>query len=157
MVKMVKKNSIGGGVGIFVGFVFLYGSIKLGLYNESGPLAGLFPLIASIILIFLSTITFISSITREKEKIEGNQNFFPEKESIKRVLGVVFSLIFYQVVFEKLGYFLSTLIFTIFLLKVFEPKKWTTIFKISILITVLSYILFVYLLHVRFPKGIFGI
>ena len=153
---MEKNDLISSLFWLGVGVIFCVGAIRLGLYNGM-PGAGLFPFMAGIILICLSIMFLIFTITKGKEGEIVREKFFPEKDSLRKVLSSVFALFAYQMALEPLGYLLTTFLFMIFLLIFIEPQRWMISITIAFLTTGSSYTIFVFLLNVRLPKGIFGI
>jgi putative tricarboxylic transport membrane protein len=152
-----NRDLIGSLFWIAVGMIFCVGAKRLGLFSGGISGAGLFPFIASIILIGLSVMVLISSITKRKKRKIVVEDFFSEKDSLRKVLISVLALFFYQMTFEYLGYLFTTFLFMIFLLRFIEPQKWITTITAAFLTAALSYTIFVWLLKVRLPKGIFGI
>jgi hypothetical protein len=57
---------------------------------------------------------------------------------------------------EWLGFFISTLLLFVFLLGVIEKKKWWFAVGVSVIVTILSYLLFETGLQSQLPKGILG-
>lgn len=153
---MKNRNLISSLFWIGVGIIFCIGAKKLGLFGE-GPGAGLFPFIVSIILICLSVMVLIPAIMKQRRKKVITEKFFPEKDSLKKVLSSVLALFIYQMALEPLGYLITTFLFMIFLLKFIEPQKWIKNLIVAFLTTLSSYTIFVILLKVRLPKGIFQI
>ncbi len=107
----------------------------------------LFPLIISLFLFVLS-ISVISeglkSEDKKKEKI---------KMEIKSLLlfGVV--SVVYLLVFNFLGFILSTIILLVLLMLILGERRWWYIALVSIITTVVIYLLFGKYLSVMLPKG----
>jgi len=68
-------------------------------------------------------------------------------------LGALFVSI---LIFEHLGFIISTLLLVGFLLKCIEKKGWVVTILASLLMTLASYYIFKVLLEAELPKGIFG-
>ena len=63
----------------------------------------------------------------------------------------------YAALMETLGYTLSTLVFLVAWQVLIEHEKWRKTAIIAIVGTASMYVIFVYLLGVALPDGIFGI
>ena len=74
----------------------------------------------------------------------------------EKALIVLISLFAYGLLLELIGFFLCTLLFIGFLLRVVVPQRWLLVTGGSLLITVASYIVFEVLLKARMPKGFLG-
>jgi positive regulator of sigma E activity len=56
-----------------------------------------------------------------------------------------------------LGFFLTSLLVTAFMLYVIEPQKWWAVLATSLASCIAVYLLFGYLLDIRLPTGFLGI
>ena len=83
--------------------------------------------------------------------------FFPQKDSLKRLVIVLFVLFMYSLSLVYLGFLITTFLFMILLLKFLEPQRWTTTLMIAFLTSISAYLLFEIFLKVQLPKGVFGI
>ncbi len=144
---------------IGVGTLFCLWALKYGFMRLGTPGAGFFPFITGIILISLSSIIFISSLPFKKRKgdVEFGEKFFPQKDSLKKILFALVALFAYGVVLKYLGFLLATFLFMIFLLRYIEPQRWTTVLTASLLTSIASHIVFKLWLKVQLPAGILGI
>jgi len=144
---------------IVVGLLFCvrggeYGFLHLGTL---GP--GFFPFTAGLILVFLSLMLLFSSIRRKIGDDESirEKRFFPERNSWKRLLLALLSLLAYIFCLKYLGFLITTFLFMMFLLRFIEPQKWVTVLVAAILTSTISYIIFRLWLEVQLPRGILGL
>jgi hypothetical protein len=144
---------------IVVGLLFCvrggeYGFLHLGTL---GP--GFFPFTAGLILVFLSLLLLVSSIRRKTGGDEpiGAKRFFPERDSWKRLLLALLSLLGYIFCLKYLGFLTTTFLFMVFLLRFIEPQKWVTVLVAAILTSTISYVIFRQWLEVQLPTGILGL
>jgi hypothetical protein len=70
---------------------------------------------------------------------------------------VLAALLGYAIVFNTLGFCVSSFLFILFLLKIISDKKWLWIIAVSLLIVVCEYLMFVVWLGCLFPTGPFGV
>ena len=155
--NMKNRDFIGGLFWIGVGFFFISGALKYGLFDEGIPAPGLFPLILGIVLSFLGIGVLIPAFKEERGERLPKESFFPEKNSLKKVFLAVLALSVYGMALEFLGFLVMTFLFMVFLLRCIEPQRWTVVSVASILTALSSYVLFQILLKVQLPKGILGI
>ncbi len=135
-----------------IGMFFTLGSIKYGDVRAGIPSAGLFPFIGGLILAALSGLHLVLLMRKRMEK--SGETFFPQRDSLRKILLVLVALFAYGMALEYAGFFLMTCLFMVFLLKFIEPVKWSTTFFAAIATAILSYLLFEVWLQVQLPPGI---
>ena len=119
--------------------------------------AGFFPFVAGVVLISLSLVLLVSGLAAKKEEDTVREKFFPQRESLKRLLLALFALFAYVLVVKYLGFFFTTLLFMIFLLRFIEPQRWVVVLSTAILTAITAYLVFNLWLKVQLPTGIWGI
>ena len=107
----------------------------------------LFPLIISIFLFILS-ISILASSFKENEKRKEK-----EKGDIKSLLIFGLICILYLLVLNFLGFVLSSILLLISLMILLGERRWWFIALVSIISTVVIYLLFAKYLSVMLPKG----
>jgi putative tricarboxylic transport membrane protein len=139
---------------IFSIYVFI-GSLKLGIGSLNKPGPGFISFCSGAILGILTIIMIIQNIWINKLKTEGKS----EKLKIrwKPILMVITSLFTYILIFEYLGFLISTIFFVGFLLKFIEKKGWFITIFTSLIMVLASYYIFKVLLQAELPKGIIGL
>lgn len=107
----------------------------------------LFPLIISFFLLILSFSIISQGLKNESEKEEKG------KVDIKSLL--IFGLVctVYLLVFNFLGFVLSTIILLVLLMMLLGERRWWFILLVSVISSVLIYLLFAKYLSVMLPKG----
>jgi len=125
-------------------------SLDLGLGGGRNPGPGLIPFVSAILLGCLSIGIFIKGTLEKQVSREFGKDW-------KKGLWVLGSLIFYVLCLERLGFLITTLIFLIFSLLSFRPRKVASIILISFLTVIISYPVFGLWLKVQLPKGILWI
>jgi hypothetical protein len=122
------------------------------------PGAGLFPLVASILLMFASAYSVVESFLRKIESEEGPRaSFFPEKEAPKRILVSFVLLIAFRYLFPLLGFAPSAFCFIFCLARLLGHFRWRASLFFAGSAATGAYILFQSLLKIQVPRGIFGI
>jgi putative tricarboxylic transport membrane protein len=156
---MKKRNIISSLFWMVFGTLFIIGAWQQGLVKKGVPGPGFLPFICGIALIGLSLVVLIAALGKDKNKKTeevGQEKFFPEKESGRRVVFALTAPILYAIFLPYLGFLLTTFVFMLFMLRLMEPQKWYKVFLVSFFTAVLAYLLFA-ALEVQLPRGILGI
>ena len=147
-------------LGIFVAYHSYY-SLKIGILITPG--AGFLPFLCGIALIVLGIVWRIQTMifksparvkpAEEPSTTAGEASTAePRASRIKLCLAFVATLI-YAILFERIGFFLSTLLFMLGWQMVVERQRWLKAIIITILCAVAMYTLFKSLLHVELPSN----
>ena len=151
---MKNRDLVSSIIWMAVGGLFVAGALQQGLMRKGVPGPGFLPFFSGLALIFVSLFVLIPTLTqREKKK---NSDFFPERDSFRKLLFALVALFAFGIALEYVGYLLSTFLFMFFIARLMEPKGWRTTALLALLTAVLSYVLFVVLLEVQLPKGLLG-
>ena len=132
-----------------IGILFMIGAVKLRVGVPTEPRPGFFPFIDGIILIVLSTLFLIQVFSGR----------IGESHAFGKMGGpilVVLTLILYVATLETLGYVITTTILSAVVLKVMETKPWILVL-VSLILAVVSYLLFDRLLGVTLPRGLLAV
>jgi len=138
-----------------VGGLFSIGSFNYSIWDQYGPGPGFFPLLLGILFTILSFLLLIVSSLVKKHK--GDE--LVESDSLnfriirKTVIYLVFLFCFYFL-FDQLGFLLTILFFMMGVLILFSRKSIKFSLSLSILTSILTYLIFVRLLGVQLPGGI---
>jgi len=151
---MKKANLIIGLVLEGIGIWIIIESCGLGIKTLNDPGAGFFPLVLAILLCLLGLPVIISSL-----KNFGSADVRKEPEEIKyttfkKIGAVIGSLIGYAVFLNILGSLITFFLLLWGLFWMGNPRRWLFVSGLSALVAALSYLLFVFLLQVPFPAGI---
>jgi putative tricarboxylic transport membrane protein len=127
-------------------------SLKYGVGNFHEPGPGFITFFAGAILIILSLALFFSSF-RDQENRSSLWSLWAGLETGK-VLYVIILLDAYIFLLKPVGFLISTFFLLILLFRVKGSYRLKTIFLMSFLVTVGSYIIFEIWLKAQLPKGI---
>jgi hypothetical protein len=150
---MNKRDLITGAFWMGFGAVFAIGGMQQGLFRQGIPGPGNLPFIVGIICFGLSLVVFIQAF---RQRPLSFRNFFPHESSLRKLILALVSILGYGFLLKPLGFVPTTFIFLLFSFRLIGREKWVTAFVFSLLVAVLSYILFTSL-QVELPKGIFRI
>ena len=107
----------------------------------------LFPLIISFFLLILSISIIMQGLKDESEKKEKS------KIDIRSLLIFGLVCILYLLVFNFLGFVLSTIILLVLLMMLLGERRWWFILLVSVISSLIIYLLFAKYLSVMLPKG----
>lgn len=125
--------------------------LPLGTFQRPGP--GFFPLFLAFVLGALALLLLVSSLIAMPVKKE--EEVHPHKGDLRKIFYILGSLLVYAFCFDKFGFLISTFLFFL-LLKPLVERPWGYVLGGSLLVTVISYLIFDILLQSQLPKGIFG-
>jgi putative tricarboxylic transport membrane protein len=152
---MKNRDLVSSGVWIALGGLFVAGSLHHGLMRRGVPGPGFLPFFSGLALVFVSLFVFIPALG-QREKAEIRDDFFPERDSRRKLLLALVALIAFGAAMEYAGYLLTTFFFMFFVTWIMEPEGWRVFGVMALLTAILSYLLFVVLLDVQLPKGVLG-
>lgn len=130
----------------------LQGSVKLDVGSMHQPGPGFFPLFGGIILLVFSTTVLLQSILGKSRSVKSKTP--DEGKNIRVIAYASISLLIYTLIFEWLGFVLSTFLLLAFLLRILEHKKWWVELLTAGIISSSAYIIFNYFLKSQLPSGI---
>ena len=134
--------------------VVIIESYRLGLGTLHQPGPGFLFFWAGIALGIMALVVLIRAWISQKAgepeiSIFGTQN-------TRKIILVLISLFLYAMLMETLGFILVTLLLFIFLLGIIEKKRWWFTVFVSVVVTVIAYLIFEIWLKSQLPKGLLG-
>ncbi|MCG7345525.1 tripartite tricarboxylate transporter TctB family protein [Sporosarcina sp. ACRSL] len=116
--------------------------------NSIGPGADFFPKVTATILGILSVL-----LVFKKEENAGDI-FTLQRGSIPHFIGGFISLIIYVILVPIIGFFISTVLVSLFWMLLMGIRRWVVLVSVSILLSVVVVILFEYVMNVPIPHGV---
>jgi putative tricarboxylic transport membrane protein len=150
---MNKRDLISSVFWMIFGALFAIGGFRQGLIENGIPGPGSFPFIVGLICVCLSLLVFIEAF---RQRPLSFKKIFPHESSLPKLILALVTLLGYGFLLKPLGFVLTTFLFLFFSLRFIGREKWLTTLVFSLLVAVLSSILFASL-QVELPKGILGI
>jgi putative tricarboxylic transport membrane protein len=132
---------------IALGIGVTVGAIRLGLGKIVEPEPGFFPFLSGVALTVLSLILFIQALVGRCAVIRASGRLW-------RPAAIVMGLIVYVLIFDIAGYIVATILLSVVVLRVLEPRTKWIFAVVSLVLAVGSYLLFDRLLGVLLPRGI---
>ena len=145
-----KGYLVMGGCGLLAAAVYLGLSFQLPFGEMDQPGAAIFPALVGIILAVASFATLREGWWMDRaEEID-----LPMGVDIRRLLILIGLLLGYFLALPWLGQIISSLLFCTLLMRVLSRLGWTRIVAYSLTISITLYAVFVVLLKVPMPRGI---
>lgn len=146
-------------------------SLRVGTLAAPGP--GFLPLVVGIASAAIATIILINSyiemnrrkikdINKAKEETHAEvkksaDTSTEENENKAKIILFAIGVIIYISVLETLGYLISTFCLMLYLLQVMRVEGWWRSVILSVVCSVVAYVVFAVWLKVPLPKGIFAL
>ena len=127
-------------------------SSKLPFGSFANPGARFLPLLSAGVMFLLALVLFIQSSLKGEEGVKT----LWAKGGTGRGLLILFSLVFYGLFLEKLGFILMTFLLMGFLLLAVGKVRKSLVIFLSLVSSLGCYGVFQLWLNVQLPKGIFG-
>jgi putative tricarboxylic transport membrane protein len=136
-------------IGLF--FSFYARAVEIGTWNEPGP--GFLPFWAGITITIMAAALLLTNL-RKKGPVRSA--FFPKSDSWKRVSATFIALIVYNLIFDLLGFALTTFLFVGFLVRFIFPQSWTRTLIVAVSAAIIARLLFINFLETQLPIGFLG-
>jgi len=144
-------------VWILLGIGILTESIRLKLWDaSSGPGSGFIPFLAGLSIGAIGLLLFLWEVGKGSEK-KAREPFWQDPIATKRIFYIIGGLCAMALLIPTLGFLLTSILMTTFMLRVVNPQKWAAVILTSLASCFAVYYLFSYLLQVSLPTGFLGI
>jgi hypothetical protein len=112
-----------------------------------------YPLVLAVALILLSLGLIFTSLRSGAAEPGGGR--LPSGKMLRAIAFIFAALVAYILLFQSLGYLFSTILFMIVVLKFMDRSRpfWKVLI-LSVLVSGVCYVLFVYLFRIQIPAGI---
>jgi len=151
---MKNLDRISGIILLIVGMAVFLKSLTYPIGTFRTPGAGLFPLIASILLLGLSAILTLQAFLSKKGKELAPTPFFPEQGAPRRILLGFAGLVGYRYLVPVVGFAPSTGIFILFLIRFLGGYGWKASIFSAVVTALVAYYLFQVWLKIPMPLPI---
>lgn len=138
---------------ILIGIALCFYAHDLGLSGPTGPDSGFFPMIAGVLLTVSGVGILVSMVTRGEI---GPEPLFQDSASAKRVCLVVGAVVLMIILIPLLGFFVTGILVTPFLLRAVENRTWSFCILVGALSAGTIVGLFSQVLGVPLPRGPLG-
>ncbi len=104
-------------------------------------------------MIVCSVVMLIKAIVKPEVRAPLSKK---EKTAYTRGLLAILDCIVYALLFEPLGYIVSSTLALFVLMIIFGNRKWWLMALVSVALSVLLYLLFYYVMQTNLPAGVLG-
>jgi putative tricarboxylic transport membrane protein len=151
---MRRADQITGIITLIFSVAVMEGGRRMPPSNTFGPGAGFLPFWLGVILALLSILLFVNA--RRQADGTADRSPFPNKKSMLSIALTTGSLAAYNFLIEPLGFLVSTVLLSAFLLGVVERERWHVTALVAVANAIGLYIIFQVLLGVGLPKNALG-
>lgn len=140
---------------ISLSIIICLASAKLGIGKIQDPGSGFMPFITSSLLLCLSVVVLIKDLIG----LDKDKGQLVVRKNLQKPISLVVSLFGYTFLLNFFGYLITTflLIFLMFLICDFNPRRWWKDLITAAIATILSFIIFYRWFEVQLPVGVFHI
>ncbi len=155
--RLKKDEAIVGVVIFLFGAITTLLSLKMpvGTFRMAGT--GMFPLCLGILLMILSGIFVLKLLLQEKKGPAKEESIVEISGSKKPMIFFLGTMALATLLFNQLGYPLTSFLLMLGLLRILGMKRWAVTLPLSLVTAVISYFLFVQWLQIPLPKGWIGL
>jgi putative tricarboxylic transport membrane protein len=146
-----NKNVIAALFFLLISLISLGQGYRIKIGSLSAPGAGLFPFYLGLFLFLVSLFLFLKSF---KARPAGKEERIMFGRRWPQLLLALAVFVGYVVALKPLGYLICSLLFLVLFFKGIEGRSWRSTLVISVICTVVSYVVFAKYLGVPLPKGV---
>jgi len=154
---MKNLDRISGIILFLLGLGIFLKSLTYPIGSFRSPGGGLFPLLASILLMGLSGAMTIQAFWKKNTEESSKAPFFSTKDAPNRILFGFMALLAFRYLLPVIGFGPSTFLFILFLAKYLGHYSWKMSIFFSVLTALAAYYLFQVWLKIPMPQGILKI
>lgn len=149
---MRKTDLIAGCILLVFALVLAEESLRLPFGTMRKPGIAFLPFLLSALLAFLSIALIVQA---RKRRAGGDERGF-QLGLWKKVVASLAALFTFGLVFEWLGYLVSTFLLVVFLMRAVEPVRWRQVLIVAVSSALLTFVVFS-LLGTPLPTGFLGV
>lgn len=154
---MKNLDRISGIILFLLGLGIFLKSLTYPIGSFRSPGGGLFPLLASIILMILAGVMTMQAYSKRASGEPPPTSFFTSKEAPRRILVGFIALLGFRYLLAVIGFGPSTFLFILFLARFLGHYSWKTSLFFSVVTAIAAYYLFQVWLKIPMPPMILKI
>jgi|GEM_PF-415707 len=143
-------------VWLIVGGAVMHTSYGLGLGTGGEPGSGFLPMIAGGFICLMAVVIYVQTYTNKQMAQSRFSDHWRGTDWPRAVILVVLTLAFI-VLIEILGYFVTSILLLVIIMKALEKLSWLKSIVIPIVTVTLTYLLFTSMLDTNMPRGVIGL
>jgi putative tricarboxylic transport membrane protein len=121
-------------------------------HPDTGPGSGFLPVWLGLALAVLAVLLFLNA---------GGETpgvtWVPGRVALRRLALILGASVVFVVVMDAVGMIVGTALFLVFVLRVVERYRWTTVVGVAVAAAAANYLVFTHWLRVPFPTGVLGV
>lgn len=139
-------------VWVAVGIWICLQSTGLKVWGPVGPGAGFIPFVAALFIIVCGILLLLLEFSKGAAK-DSKDKFWEHPQAWKRIICILSGFFAMALLMPILGFFLTSFIIMVFLVRVVEHQKLIKVMILSFICCFSLYVFFNYILDIRLPKG----
>ncbi|MGB9813212.1 MAG: tripartite tricarboxylate transporter TctB family protein [Thermovenabulum sp.] len=148
----MKKDMVTGIGAIILGLLYTFKALSLPKASIGNPMAPLyFPLSLGVLMILMGVIVIV--VEKNKKIIsENKKEEEKEKGYLKLIIGTIIASLVYTIIFDKIGFIISTILFLGFILFMVNGREnWQTNIMVTVIFTIGIWYIFEKLINISLP------
>lgn len=121
-------------------------------HPDTGPGSGFLPVWLGLALAVLAVLLFLNA-----GGTAPGRTWAPDLRALRRLVLILGASVVFVVAMDAVGMIMGTALFLVFVLRVVERYRWTTVVGVAVAAAAANYVVFTYWLRVPFPTGFLGI
>jgi putative tricarboxylic transport membrane protein len=141
---------------LIVGGAVMHTSYGLGFGSGGEPGSGFLPMIAGGFICAMAVIVYIQTYKNKKMAESRFADHWRGTDWHRAVILVLLTIAFISLI-EVLGYFVTSILLLVIIMKALEKLSWFKSIFIPIVTVTLTYLLFTSMLDTNMPRGVLGL
>lgn len=151
---MSRVYRVVGVISLLFGAFVIHQSLELSYSADFGPGPGFFSFWLGVLVIVISLIDIAGTLRQAREPLP--EGFLPDRQGVTRILYIIGAMVAALLLLQPLGFSLTILLFSVFLLRTLGRQPWWLTLILSVASSFGLYHLF-WKLQVFLPSGFLGI
>ena len=121
-------------------------------HPDTGPGSGFLPVWLGLALGVLAALLFLNA-----GSATPSGTWAPGRVAFRRLALILGASVVFVAAMDAVGMIVGTALFLVFVLRVVERYRWTTVVGVAVAAAAANYVVFTYWLRVPFPTGVLGV
>lgn len=140
------------GLGLLLGLAVVGLSLRMPIFDPSGPGGGFLPMILGAMLALSS----LALLMQPFAELVSEDSRWPDRDGFRRVAAVVLSLAAFAILMPLLGFLATAILVMLCLLPIIARRGWVFTLFVALACSGGVYFVFVRLLGLNLPRGPWG-
>jgi hypothetical protein len=121
-------------------------------HPDTGPGSGFLPVWLGLALGVLAALLFLNA-----GGATPDGTWAPDRVALRRLALILGASVVFVAAMDAVGMIVGTALFLVFVLRVVERYRWTTVVGVAVAAAAANYLVFTHWLRVPFPTGVLGV